>query len=250
MSVFFWIAGKHTVLSAIKNSNRNISKIVVSNKDLAKQINNVLFKFKKKITVEIRGNSEIIKILNNKEIAHQGIAALVEKIENPNEKEVIENLQNLSKSTVLILDNLTDQRNIGSIIRSSVAFYVDAIFVLKKNFNYSNENLYKSASGGMEFVTLVPVVNLSNTINLLKKSNYWVVGLDSKGKVNLLDYKWPSKIALVAGSEGEGLRRLVKENCDETGRINTDPLIESLNVSNAVASCLALNLKKKKSPEK
>ena len=250
MTISFWIAGKHTVISAIKNQKRKILKVLVSNKENEILIKNHLLLHKKSANINFASNTEIIKLLNNKEIAHQGIIALIEKIEPINEKDIIENLNNFPEATVVVLDNLTDQRNIGSIIRSSVAFYVDAVFILKKNYNFNNESMYKSASGGMEHIPIVPVVNLSNTINSLKQNNFWIVGLDGKGDVDLIKFKWPLKVAIVVGSEGKGLRRLTKENCDNLGKIDTNPVIDSLNASNAVASCLTLRLRQKKSPEK
>jgi 23S rRNA (guanosine2251-2'-O)-methyltransferase len=110
--------------------------------------------------------------------------------------------------------------------------------------------MYKSASGAMEYVPIIPVVNLTNSINLMKQNNFWILGLDGQGSADLIDFEWPKKVTIVLGSEGFGMRRLVKENCDQICKININSKIESLNVSNAVASCLTLNLKQKKSPGK
>lgn len=249
MNTTFWIAGKHTVLSAINNPNRTIVEVFTNEEnrslcDNANKNNSRTFK------VSTKKNSDISKVLKNKDIAHQGLAALVKKIEPPSEDEIFKNNKDKENSTFLMLDNLTDERNIGSIIRSAAAFYVDAIFLLKKNYNFDSQSMYKSASGAMEYVPIIPVVNLSNSINLMKQNNFWILGLDGQGSADLIDFEWPKKVSIVLGSEGFGMRRLVKENCDQICKININSKIESLNVSNAVASCLTLNLKQKKSPGK
>ena len=100
--------------------------------------------------------------------------------------------------------------------------------------------MYKSASGAMELVNIIPVSNITNALEVLKKNNYWVYGLDGHAKENIEDQKWSNQNAFVFGSEGEGLRRLVKENCDHLIKIQINKQIESLNVSNAVSVTLSM----------
>jgi 23S rRNA (guanosine2251-2'-O)-methyltransferase len=139
-----------------------------------------------------------------------------------------------------VLDDITDQRNIGSIIRSCSAFDIDAIILLEKNYNPKSKMMYKSASGAMELVNIIPVSNITNALEVLKKNNYWVYGLDGHAKENIEGQKWSKQNAFVFGSEGEGLRRLVKENCDHIIKIDINKEIESLNVSNAVSVTLGI----------
>lgn len=245
----FWIAGKHTVKSAVENDQRNIDEIVIS-KENEIFVKNLITKNKKNIKLRITNNSKISKYLKNKTLTHQGVIALIEKIVHENEEQIINKLKKLPNAIILILDNLTDQRNIGSIIRSAAAFDVKAIFVLKKNFHYDSESMYKAASGAMELVPVIPVVNLTNSIKILKNNNFWIIGLDSQSDKDLLNFDWPNHLAIVVGSESDGIRKLVKENCDDILKININPKVNSLNASNAVAACLALGLKQKKSPGK
>jgi 23S rRNA (guanosine2251-2'-O)-methyltransferase len=100
--------------------------------------------------------------------------------------------------------------------------------------------MYKSASGAMELINIIPVSNIANALEVLKKNNYWVYGLDGHAKENIEDQKWSNQNAFVFGSEGEGLRRLVKENCDHVIKIDINKEIESLNVSNAVSVTLGI----------
>lgn len=232
----FWIGGKHTVLSAIKNPKRKINKLIITQEN-QKDFNpkNIT----KKITIEIKDKKEIDKIFINENIIHQGVAAEIENIPVIELKEYLKNKGNL-KNTVVVLDNITDQRNIGSIIRSCSAFNVDAVILLEKNYNPKSKMMYKSASGAMELVNIIPVSNITNALEILKKNNYWIYGLDSYAKENIEDQTWSNQNVFVFGSEGDGLRRLVKENCDYLIKIQINKEIESLNVSNAVAITLGL----------
>jgi 23S rRNA (guanosine2251-2'-O)-methyltransferase len=232
----FWIGGKHAVLSAIKNPKRKINKLIITEEN-EKDFNPK--NFDKKIIIEIKDKKEIDKIFINENIAHQSIAAEIEGIPAIELKEYLKIKNNL-KNTLVALDDITDQRNIGSIIRSCSAFNIDAVILLEKNYNPKNKMMYKSASGAMEMVNIIPVSNITNALEVLKKNNYWVYGLDGNAKENIEDQKWSNQNVFVFGSEGEGLRRLVKENCDHLIKIQINKEIESLNVSNAVSITLGI----------
>ena len=235
-SGLFWIGGKHAVLSAIKNPKRKINKLIITQenqKDFDPK------NFNKKIITEIKDKKEIDKIFFSENIVHQGVAAEIENIPVIELKEYLKNKSN-TKNTVVVLDDITDQRNIGSIIRSCSAFDIDAIILLEKNYNPKSKMMYKSASGAMELVNIIPVSNITNALEVLKKNNYWVYGLDGHAKKNIEGQKWSKQNAFVFGSEGEGLRRLVKENCDHIIKIDINKEIESLNVSNAVSVTLGI----------
>ena len=207
-SGLFWIGGKHAVLSAIKNPKRKINKLIITQenqKDFDPK------NFSKRIIIEIKDKKEIDKIFFSENIVHQGVAAEIENIPVIELKEYLKNKSN-TKNTVVVLDDITDQRNIGSIIRSCSAFDIDAIILLEKNYNPKSKMMYKSASGAMELVNIIPVSNITNALEVLKKNNYWVYGLDGHAKENIEGQKWSKQNAFVFGSEGEGLRRLVKEN--------------------------------------
>jgi 23S rRNA (guanosine2251-2'-O)-methyltransferase len=232
----FWIGGKHAVLSAIKNPKRKINKLIITEEN-EKDFNPK--NFDKKITIEIKDKKEIDKIFINENIVHQGIAAEIESIPAIELKEYLKIKNNL-KNTLVVLDDITDQRNIGSIIRSCSAFNIDAVILLEKNYNPKNKMMYKSASGAMEIVNIIPVSNITNALEVLKKNNYWVYGLDGNAKENIEEQKWSNQNVFVFGSEGDGLRRLVKENCDHLIKIQINKEIESLNVSNAVSVTLGI----------
>lgn len=160
---------------------------------------------------------------------HQGIAALIEEFEEYD----ISDICNAKK--ILILDQITDIHNLGAIVRSAAVFGFYYIIIMDKNSVDINSTVYKIASGGMEFVKIIKVTNISNAIKILKKNGFWVIGLDEHGNASLKEYETKNsyKIALVIGAEGNGIRRLVKENCDELLYIKPFGKFSTLNASNA-----------------
>jgi len=232
----FWIGGKHAVLEALKNSNRKIYRIVTTEEN-RKLIDQDILKYKK-LTLDIKNKKEIDKIFQNEDIIHQNFASEIENPPNENIKDYLRKTSN-KKSVIIVLDDITDQRNIGSIVRSCVAFSVDGIVLLDKNFNATSKIMFKSASGALEHIKIFAVSNISNALQILKENNFWIYALDQNSKDEITDNIKSDKIALVFGSEESGIRRLVKENCDFQIRIPIKN-IESLNVSNAVAVTLGL----------
>ncbi|MDX2164518.1 MAG: 23S rRNA (guanosine(2251)-2'-O)-methyltransferase RlmB [Gammaproteobacteria bacterium] len=148
-------------------------------------------------------------------------------------------LENLTKPALfLILDGVQDPHNLGACIRSANAAGVDAVIIPKDRAAPLNETAKKAASGAAEFTNVITVTNLSQTIELLKKHNVWVYGLDGSAQKTLFSQDFKHSTAFVMGSEGEGLRRLTREHCDELIAIPMAGEIESLNVSVAAGICL------------
>lgn len=228
----FWIGGKHAVISAYQNSRRNCEKIVLLNKE---NISN----FSANQKIEVKDKKFFNKIFLNKDINHQGYAALIKPLADISLNDFLID-KNKEKITLLIIDNIQDDRNLGSIIRTAVAFGVSAIIVNKRDFREESQQMYKSASGGMEFIKTIKVSNLNNAIEVLKKNNIWVFALDGNGDNNIYDEKFDLRVAFVLGSEGSGIKNLIKKNCDKIIKIPISRNINSLNVSNATAALLAI----------
>ena len=225
------IFGLHSSLSAITNKNRSIKKIILTEEVLGKNK-----KFFESIT-----NVEK-KILNRKQIdsltgvkIHQGIVVYADSLP----VKVISDIRN-EEDLVIILDSLNDPQNVGSIIRTAYAFGVTTIIYSKHNSFEITPFLIKSASGAFENVKLIEVTNLNKTIDFLKKNNFWIVGLDSKSKIEVSSVPKDLKKAVVFGSENKGIKKLILDNCDFRVKVNIkkDKLIDSLNVSNAAAITL------------
>jgi 23S rRNA (guanosine2251-2'-O)-methyltransferase len=166
---------------------------------------------------------------------HQGVMLETLRLEPLDLSEIV------SKSgIVLVLDQISDPHNAGAILRTAAAFGVDAVVMTQRHAPEITGVVAKAASGGLEHVAIVSVVNLARALEELGQIGYLRVGLDSDAADNFTEAPLRRPIALVLGGEGKGLRRLSRENCDLLVRLDMPGAIKSLNVSNACAVALAL----------
>lgn len=162
----------------------------------------------------------------------QGVVAYLKKYDYVvDEWEFLEKLAGKKESTVLVLDNIQDPRNFGALIRSADAFGVDGIIIPEKRSVKINETVVKTSTGAIEHVSIVIVKNLVEFMKKLKKIDFWVYGAEADGKNYYTKEKYANKTCLVLGSEGQGIRKLVKENCDIMVQIPMVGNVNSLNVS-------------------
>ncbi|MDC0246983.1 23S rRNA (guanosine(2251)-2'-O)-methyltransferase RlmB [OCS116 cluster bacterium] len=229
----YYIWGLHASIAALKNNNRNIMNIFCTQLVFDKFINE-----KVKITnsIKIFKNNDLNALLENK-ITHQGIILETKPLNYPTLDDVID-----SNNIIIALDQVTDPQNVGAIIRTFNFFGGKNLLITKDHSSEINGSLAKSASGALEYVNIIKVTNLSMTLKKMKKKGFIVIGLDENSDVMLHTTKGydNEKKLLVMGSEGKGLRRLTKENCDFLVSIanNNDSDFNTLNVS--VSSALAL----------
>ena len=231
----FLIVGKHAVLEALKNPNRKIERVFLT-EDAQKKLNreNQNLNLFKKINVFYKSKKELNNLCGRDETAHQGLIAEVEQLEDITLKEFI--LENQKKNVnIIALEEVTDPRNIGSIIRSAVAFNVDGIIVKERSYPSKSKLLYKSASGGTEHIKIFKVSNINTTLKFLKTKEFWVSAFDINAKKDFTKHSWQGKNILLFGSEGFGIKAKTLENSDFRFKVNMNNNIESLNISNTVS---------------
>ncbi|MCS3431459.1 23S rRNA (guanosine(2251)-2'-O)-methyltransferase RlmB [Klebsiella sp. BIGb0407] len=169
---------------------------------------------------------------------HQGIIARVKPGRQYQENDLPDLLAEHERPFLLILDGVTDPHNLGACLRSADAAGVHAIIVPKDRSAQLNATAKKVASGAAENVPLIRVTNLARTMRLLQEANVWIVGTAGEATHTLFESKFNGPIALVMGAEGEGMRRLTREHCDELISIPMAGSVSSLNVSVATGVCL------------
>ena len=231
----FLIVGKHAVLEALKNPNRKIERVFLT-EDAQKKLNreNQNLNLFKKVNVFYKSRKELDNLCGRDETAHQGLVAEVEQLEQITLKEFI--IENKKKNiNLLALEEVTDPRNIGSIIRSAVAFDIDGIIVKERSFPSRSKLLYKSASGGAEHIKIFQVSNVNTALKYLKTKDFWVSAFDVSAQKDFTKHEWNGKNILLFGSEGYGIKAKTLENADFRFKVNMNNNIESLNISNTVS---------------
>jgi len=231
----FLIVGKHAVLEALKNPSRKIERVFLT-EDAQKKLNreNQNLNLFKKTHVFYKSRKELDNLCGRDETSHQGLVAEVEQLEEINLKEFI--IENKKENLNLIaLEEVTDPRNIGSIIRSAVAFNIDGIIVKERSFPTKSKLLYKSASGGTEHIKIFKVSNVNTALKFLKTKEFWVSAFDISAKKDFTKHDWKGKNVLLFGSEGFGIKAKTLENSDFRFRVNINSNIDSLNISNTVS---------------
>lgn len=226
-----YLYGKHPVSLALENKRRVVREVLLlsGSVDKIKLPKNVPFKIVSK---------EQLDALVGKDAVHQGIVARCQPLPQYSVADVLDELSSCDKALVVILDQVTDPHNIGAVLRSAAAFNARAVIVPQNGAPDETGVLAKSASGALELIPLVKVKNLTRAMEELKENGFWCIGLDGYAKHSVYQTKLPKKCVIVMGSEGDGLRRLTSENCDDTVKLPMNPAVESLNVSNACAIAL------------
>lgn len=174
----------------------------------------------------------------HKSAVHQGIVAHVKLGYQYHEKTLPDLIASLESPFLLILDGVTDPHNLGACLRSAEAAGVHAVIVPKDCSAPVNATVKKVASGAAENVPLIRVTNLARTMRILQENEIWIVGTAGEVNHSLFQSKMTGSMALVMGSEGEGIRRLTREHCDELVSIPMAGHVSSLNVSVATGICL------------
>ena len=229
----YFIVGKHPVLEALKNTNRKVLKIFLteeSKKTIHRE--NPKKNLLKDLKIFYKTKKELDNYCRNENILHQGFVAEVEKLESEDIKIFIKNKENLNFAC---LAGATDPRNIGSIIRSASAFNIDGLIVRERDYPDKSKLMYKAASGGIEHLKIFVVSNINTTLKSLREKNFWIYGFDGSGNKDLREVKWEGNNVLVFGSEGYGVKQHTEKYLDFLIKIEINNKIESLNLANSAS---------------
>jgi 23S rRNA (guanosine2251-2'-O)-methyltransferase len=227
-----WLYGTHPVRAALSNPKRHCKRVVLTAR-AAEEIGNALLG---KVRHEIADMDAVSKLLPAGSV-HQGVALNCEPLPRRDLRDVLRESDS-KRRIVLLLDQITDPHNAGAILRSAAAFGVSAAIVQDRNAPPESGVLAKAASGALDTVPYIVVVNISRALEELSELGFWRIALAGDGEQSLRDAVPAGDVALVLGSEGSGIRRLVREHCDAAAFIPITRDMESLNVSNAAAVSL------------
>ena len=237
-----WIYGRHAVAAALNNPERRWYRLAV----LTGQEQQAGTLIATAAAARL-GNDEPIRVVDRSDFAallpegavHQGLALAVEPLAEPDLEDLLRRAAILSgRSVVVVLDQVSDPRNVGAVLRSASAFGALAVVLPVHGSPPVSGALAKAASGALERVPLVRVVNLAHALDRLKEAAFWICGLDETASQTLAALDLGGRVALVLGSEGGGMRRLVRERCDYLARLPTRTQQSTINVSTAAAVAL------------
>ena len=229
----FFIVGQHAVIEALKNPERKVLRIFLTEESRK----NIHRKSPKKnllndVKVHFKTKKDIDKYTTKENLLHQGYVAEIEHLEKPTLKDFIKEKKDI---TLVCLDEVTDPRNIGSLIRSAASFDIDGIIIKERHFPNESKLMYKAASGSIEYIKIFEVSNINSTLKNLKDKNFWVYGFDGKGEKDFTNIEWKGNNILLFGSEGSGMHQHTSKYADFIVKIDISSKVESLNISNSAA---------------
>ncbi|PZU11791.1 RNA methyltransferase [Sphingomonas sp.] len=225
----FW--GRHAVSAALANPERTVRRIWVTREAAA-----AFGGFPAHVPTSFAEVTDLARLVPH-DAPHQGIVIEVDPLDDIWLADLLERGEGGSRPLV-ILDQVTDPHNVGAVLRSAAAFDALGIVTQDRHAPPEGGSLAKAASGALEFVPWVRVVNLARALDEIGEAGYWRIGLTGAGRRSFAEAIGTAKVALVLGAEGEGMRQNTEAHCDELARLPISPRVESLNISNAAAIAL------------
>ncbi len=228
------IEGRNPVLEALK-SGREIDKILVQSGEKNGSLKKIIAVAREKkivVTETERRRLDAMSVTHS----HQGVIAFAAAREYSTVEDILKSAADKGEQPfIVIADDLTDPHNLGSVIRTANAAGAHGVIIPKRNSVGLSPVVEKTSAGALEFTPVARVSNLASTIEFLKKKNIWVVGADMDGSETIYTHDFSGAVAIVVGSEGKGVSRLVREKCDFIVSIPMSGQINSLNASVAAA---------------
>jgi 23S rRNA (guanosine2251-2'-O)-methyltransferase len=224
----FW--GRHAVLAALANPERTVRKLWGTREALAS------LDLPPVLPITYADAADLGRLVPS-DAPHQGLVAEVEPLDELWLGDLLER-KSEAKRPILVLDQVTDPHNVGAILRSAAAFDALGIVTQDRHAPPESGTVARAASGALELVPWVRVVNLARALDEIAEADFWRIGLTGDTETQLADALGSPHVALVLGAEGEGMRHNTEAHCDVLARLPISPRIESLNVSNAAAIAL------------
>lgn len=238
------IFGKNSVESLLEFNTDRVNKILI--------LNSIKFDAKiKKIYELAKSNGIVIQNVPKEKLnsitqeVHQGVIAFVSPISYTDFDDFISTLPKNKNSLLVMLDGLEDPHNLGAIIRTSVAAGAQGIIIPKRRNAQITSIVEKTSAGAVQRIPIMQVNNLNNTIERLKKENFWIIGAEGSAEKYYYEVNYDMNCTIVLGGENQGISELVKKNCDFLVKIPMIGEINSLNVSNAAAIVIYETIRQK-----
>lgn len=224
--------GRHAVIAALANPERTVKRIWGTREALA------ALDLPPVLPINFCEVTDLARMVPG-DAPHQGLVAEVLPLDDVALVDVLQyEVDNDSRRPFVLLDQVTDPHNIGAVLRSAAAFDAAAIITQDRHSPPESGTIAKAASGALETVPWVRVVNLARAMDEIAEAGWWRIGLDGDGDTELAATLDGSRVALVLGAEGEGMRHNTRDHCDQIARLPISPRMESLNISNAAAIAL------------
>jgi 23S rRNA (guanosine2251-2'-O)-methyltransferase len=223
----FW--GKHAVAAALDNPERKVLRAWATRETAG------FMQFPDHVVVTLADAADLGRLVPH-DAPHQGVVIDAEPLEGMWLADLLSDAE--ERSTLLVLDQVTDPHNVGAILRSAAAFGALGIVTQDRHSPPEGGVIAKAASGALERVPWVRVVNLARALEEIAEAGFWRIGLAGDAQTDLKDALGPPRVALVLGAEGPGMRSNTREHCDALARLPITQKVESLNVSNAAAIAL------------
>lgn len=224
------VIGRNSVLELLK-SRKDINKLYIQKGERHGSITEIIAKAKEnKVIIQEVEKFKLDEMAEG--VNHQGVIAIVPPFEYASVDDILDYAKSKNEYPfIIMLDGIEDVHNLGSIIRTAECAGAHGIIIPKRRAAQVNATVYKTSAGAANYVKVARVNNLNDTIKYLKEQDVWIYGTDMEGTINYYEQNYSGGVCLVIGSEGFGMDRLVKENCDFLLKIPMRGKINSLNAS-------------------
>jgi 23S rRNA (guanosine2251-2'-O)-methyltransferase len=232
------IYGIHPVRAALNNPERHLNRLFIT-RGAHERLDQSIQENRGKLSdVILQTGDQINHLLGDEAAVHQGALLEARPLTPPSIDDLIDRAEGAGPSDpmrLVILDQVTDPHNVGAILRSAAVFGIDAVIAQDCNAAPMTPVVAKAAAGAVEHVPYIQVTNLARTMEGLKEAYFFAYGLDETGERSIGEVDFGAKTIIVLGAEGAGLRRLIRDTCDELIRLPAPGKMSTLNVSNAAA---------------